>query len=275
MKRAKRAPKKVPRNGARRANAPKLPLTVERWFAGALASIARTYSGLVRKIVVPRLKEFARPEVEERTDAKESKNASKAKEIAKEVQSAADRSFSASALRSLSQQAARRIDAHSKDQFKKLSIDTKKEPVLKWLVNGWIKDIASRVQGMTEEQTAKLEKILAEGERRHVTSIAKDIEEQLGVTENRADFIARDSVLTLNSKITRERMSVANIAYYVWTSMQDDRVRPRHEELDGQVFEVDGDGDSEEGHPGEPPNCRCVQWPLPADANEESKDEET
>lgn len=271
---ARRFPKRptsVPRASTRRAQAPAYPLTVERFLAGQLLVLAKRFTSRVRKIVLPKIADFAKPEPE-RMDARggdlQSKKA--AALLGGQMRKAAEDVFSKKALRNLTDQAARRVEAHSKDQFRKIGIDPKKEPDLKWLINGWSRDIAERVKGITTEQITKLQTILSEGGARHAETIARDIEEQLGVTENRANFIARDSIGTLNSQVTRYRLEAAKIRYYVWTSMRDDRVREKHEELDGEVFDVDGEGDPEEGHPGEPPNCRCVQWPLPADEEEEA-----
>lgn len=227
--------------------------------------MARAFGAFVRRVVLPRVPEFSRAPPEERRDAKPGSKEAAAL-LASQMKAAADRSFSREAVRNLTAQAARRVEAHSKDQFRRIGLKVDKEPVLNVLVNGWARDVAERVKGITADQVDKLHDILSGAGARHAETVAKDIEEQLGVTESRAAFLARDSIGTLNSKITRERYRAAKIEMYVWTTMHDDRVRDEHAELDGDVFDVDGEGDPEEGHPGEPPHCRCVQWPLPADA---------
>jgi SPP1 gp7 family putative phage head morphogenesis protein len=263
-------PARVPRNSARRAGALHLPVQVERFLVTQMARLSRAFASSVRSILMPHVKHFARKPAE-RTDASGDKSA---KGLANQVKAAADRVFSANTLRGVTDRAARQLDAHSKSQFRQLGIKVDKEPDLKWLQKGWAKDYADRINGITEEQAEKFEEILSTGSKREATSIAKDIEHQLGVTESRATFLARDAIGTLNSKVSRHRMRAARIKFYIWTTVGDDRVRKRHDELDGTVFEIDSDGDPEEGHPGEPPQCRCVQYPMPPDDDEKDALEE-
>ncbi len=230
-------------------------MQVERFLAAAFARMAARFAAEVRRIVLPKIDDLAR--WPERHDAK-----GDSKPLLAAMRSAASRSFSQQAVRSVSEQAARRTEAHSRGEFRRIGINVKKEPDLKWLVNGWAKDQAQRVTGMAKEQVDKLAAILGTAGARHAETIAREIEEQLGVTEQRADFIARDSIATLNTKITRHRAEAAGVERYIWTTVGDDRVRPEHADLDGKVFDID-DGDPEEGQPGDAPNCRCTMYILP------------
>ncbi len=76
-----------------------------------------------------------------------------------------------------------------------------------------------------------------------------------------ANRIARDQVGKLHAQITQTRLGEAGVQRFVWSTSGDERVREEHVELDGKTFEV-GVGDSEEGVPGEPINCRCVAIPV-------------
>jgi SPP1 gp7 family putative phage head morphogenesis protein len=48
----------------------------------------------------------------------------------------------------------------------------------------------------------------------------------------------------------------------VWSTQLDERVRPLHENREGQVFSWDDP--PSDGHPGFPPGCRCVAAPYVA-----------
>lgn len=259
-KKTNRKPK-VPSNGARRAGSVHSPVRVEDFLAAALVRLAKRWNAQARAILLSAIPAFAKPErKEDRRDAKRPST----KGVEQRLRSAASRTFSEQAVRSATESAARRVESYSKDAFRRLGIKPEKEPILRVLISGWAKDQAERVKGLADEQIARLAKILDGAGNRKAEHVAKDIEEQLGVSESRAAFIARDSITTLNSKIARERMAAAELSLYVWTTVGDSRVREAHRELDGEVFDLDGLGDPDEGHAGEAPNCRCTAYPLPA-----------
>lgn len=100
-----------------------------------------------------------------------------------------------------------------------------------------------------------------------VETLRSQLQERFDVTESRADLIARDQVLKLNSQITRARQTSAGIVEYIWTTSGDERVRERHAELDGQRCRWDAppvvnEKTGETAHPGEDYQCRCVAMPV-------------
>lgn len=80
------------------------------------------------------------------------------------------------------------------------------------------------------------------------------------VAASRAELIARDQTLKLNSQIAQSRMTRAGIGSYTWSTSGDERVRPEHAALEGKTFTWDGPPDV--GHPGEDFQCRCVAIPV-------------
>lgn len=91
-------------------------------------------------------------------------------------------------------------------------------------------------------------------------TLAKQIKEIGGVTENRARFIARDQAAKLNGVLTQARHEELGIKKYRWSTSGDERVRDSHAENDGKIFRYDQP--PETGHPGQGFNCRCVQIPV-------------
>lgn len=72
--------------------------------------------------------------------------------------------------------------------------------------------------------------------------------------------ISRDQTSKLVGSLSRIRQTDAGVTRYIWTTAGDRRVRPAHEELDSRIFTWQ-EG-SPEGHPGEPPMCRCSAIPF-------------
>lgn len=269
---ARRKPRRrrsaIPSKAVRRINSPQPPTAVVLFFNIAARKVAKDFARAVSKILYPRVANFAKKEDDAaRTDAEEDDD--DLDDLMAELEAAAEDSFEEEAFVSSWQKAATRALSHSKKEFDRLKIHVPKEPKLKWLVDGWQRDIVARAKGVQASQLEKIRKILADGEGHRAETLADEITRQVeDVTESRAEFIARDSVLTLNAKITQERQTSAGIEEYVWSTSLDERVREEHEDLDGETFSWD-EGDPQEGHPGEAENCRCVAYPILPELDDE------
>lgn len=88
----------------------------------------------------------------------------------------------------------------------------------------------------------------------------KAIVEEFGVASRRAELIARDQVGKLNGQLTELRQTDIGVDSYVWRGMLDSRERPEHVAREGQVFRWDQPPD--DGHPGQPIQCRCIAEPV-------------
>lgn len=93
-----------------------------------------------------------------------------------------------------------------------------------------------------------------------VEDVADLIQERTGVSESRAERIARDQTLKTNGSLTANRQQTAGVTSYVWSTSLDDRVRPDHAALEGKTIAWDDPPDV--GHPGEDIECRCVAIPV-------------
>jgi len=90
--------------------------------------------------------------------------------------------------------------------------------------------------------------------------MAADMEERFGIAERHARLIARDQIGKLNGQVTRARHKEVGINKFTWRTAGDERVRPEHDDLDGQEFSYDDP--PSEGLPGEPVCCRCGEDPV-------------
>lgn len=128
-------------------------------------------------------------------------------------------------------------------------------------VAAWRKENTDLIVSLCKDQVADLKaSILERTQGLRVEEIRGLIQERFGVSESRADLIARDQTLKLNAQMTQENYKRANVNRYVWTTTRDERVREEHAELDGQIFSFDDP--PEPGNPGEDFQCRCTAFPV-------------
>jgi SPP1 gp7 family putative phage head morphogenesis protein len=131
------------------------------------------------------------------------------------------------------------------------------------------------IQSIPRQELDRVESIISRGQRQgtRVEVLREQIEKSFDVTTSRADLIARDQVLKLNSEVTQLRQRDLGITKYIWDTSKDERVRGSendpptgHAALDGLVFDwddppvVNDKGDT--AHPGEDYQCRCVALPY-------------
>ncbi len=91
-------------------------------------------------------------------------------------------------------------------------------------------------------------------------TITSKIQKEIGVTESRAALIARDQISKLNGLMSKVRQESLGIKSFIWRTMLDERVRPKHQDLEGEEFLWTEP--PSEGYPGEPINCRCIAEPI-------------
>jgi SPP1 gp7 family putative phage head morphogenesis protein len=89
--------------------------------------------------------------------------------------------------------------------------------------------------------------------------LRKELTRQFGFSDRRAKVVARDQIAKLNSDMNRRRQTQAGVTTYTWRTSHDERVRPLHRDLDGEVYEWGKPTGAEDGlPPGQPIMCRCV-----------------
>ena len=94
---------------------------------------------------------------------------------------------------------------------------------------------------------------------------AQELKDTLGVTQSRADLIARTEIAKANAALTQARAELVGVAQYQWETAEDADVRDSHKAMQGQVFRFDDPPTLEDGmtgNPGEFPNCRCFAVPM-------------
>lgn len=117
-----------------------------------------------------------------------------------------------------------------------------------------------------------------------VETIRDALQERFGVSESRAELIARDQTLKLNGQLASSRQQAAGITKYTWVTSSDERVRGNpggmypnpsktgrivsdHFHLNGQTFTygqppITNDATGDRNEPGQDFQCRCTASPV-------------
>lgn len=131
----------------------------------------------------------------------------------------------------------------------------------------FVRENVARITTVANDRIDRVQALIRDAVVRgtRVEVLARQLEESGDVSRRRASLIARDQVLTANAQMARLRAQNAGIVEYEHVTSRDERVRPTHQPLDGQVFRYDNPPiDPETGEsmlPGEPIGCRCTAKP--------------
>jgi len=170
------------------------------------------------------------------------------------------------------------VDRHVRRELERvLEIDVRKEvPGIQHQIDIWRRvnvDLiesgivgpreTTRLRPLLEDVSRVIENAHAEGLR--VEVLAKELQDRFGVSDRRAELLARDQTLKLNSQINRGRQQAVGITHYRWSTSHDERVRRAHQALSGTIQSWDappmvGLGRCE--HPGGDYQCRCIAIPI-------------
>ncbi len=102
------------------------------------------------------------------------------------------------------------------------------------------------------------------------SEVAEELQRSTGVSERKAELIARTEVARANASINEARAKAVGSQQYIWRNSGDEAVRESHrryhgKKLDGMVFSWSNPptlDDGTTGHPGTFPNCRCYAEPF-------------
>lgn len=144
-----------------------------------------------------------------------------------------------------------------------------REPWLNDTINSFIRENLTLISNMETDYISSIEGILQRGVRSglDVGALTKNLQDKLGVTERRAQFIAIDQVGKLNGQLTMLRQTNLGIKRYRWKDSRDNKVRPHHREQHNRIYRWDNPPAT--GHPGEDYGCRCSAEPIFDDIIEE------
>jgi SPP1 gp7 family putative phage head morphogenesis protein len=165
--------------------------------------------------------------------------------------------------------------AKSLDQFSKLEmakalgVDLRADPRLLYTSQKFVRENVALIKAMGREQIGKLRPLVEHAVTQQLSyqALSEQLQERMGVVGSRADLIARDQILKHNSQLSQMRAEAVGVRRYRWSSSRDERVRPDHARLNGQVFEYANPPvvDQRTGRRGNPGSgdyqCRCLAIP--------------
>ena len=134
-----------------------------------------------------------------------------------------------------------------------------------WLAPFMKENIQKNVDYITnirDEYTHKIESIIYEGikDGSSYKTIREQLEEQIGMSQRRAKFIAVDQSGTLFGQMTAQRHQNMGVMKFKWRTSKDERVRDSHVILEDKIFSYDDPPSV--GLPGEDFRCRCIALPI-------------
>jgi len=118
------------------------------------------------------------------------------------------------------------------------------------------------ITNIRDEYTQRIESIIYEGVKdgSSYKTIREQLEEQIGMSRNRAKFIAVDQTGSLFGQMTAQRHQNMGVTKFRWRTSKDERVRKTHRELENEVCSYDDPPSV--GLPGEDFRCRCIALPI-------------
>lgn len=220
--------------------------------------------------------------------------------LSKVVQSGANALTAARALQTLSQQATERVNAlapnvaqsfvSSVDQANKqateaaiarsLSVDFARildGPGIAEAVSLALTENVSLIKSITSEHLDKVAQAVLDNYRgvplTNGDTLAGRLQALGGITDRRAQFIARDQTASLSSALNSVRQQENGIDEYTWHNSRDNRVvgnpggkYPKGNQAHGNHWDREGKTYSwssppHDGHPGQAIGCRCIAKP--------------
>lgn len=158
------------------------------------------------------------------------------------------------------------------EMAKSMGINLRADPRLNYASQAFVSKNVKLIKDMTGQQLGTMRQIVnsAVGEQLSYSALSEQIQDRLGVVGSRADLIARDQVLKANSQLSQFRAEAVGVRRYTWSSSQDERVRPDHARLNGQVFSyaeppVVDLKSGRRDNPGQDFQCRCLAIPQTDD----------
>lgn len=222
-----------------RKKKPKAPKPVlpsqeaERYYSGQLRGMVRLMAGELVKVLEPELKLLKRDYI---ADSKPTMDGW-TDEILTAIRGVSRR-FSSSLFEAQIQRVAAstvsRAEADNAEDFRKsvnqaVGVDfqliTRPKGMQDYLEASTAENV-NLIKSIPEEYFKNVETIVLGGMKDGLapTAIAKQIQEQTGVSARRAKLIARDQVSQLNSDLTRQRQAAAGIEFYKAVDAGDQRV---------------------------------------------------
>jgi SPP1 gp7 family putative phage head morphogenesis protein len=258
---------------ARRLPAPRIRPLEARYYARGIAPLLAEYREVIERELFPVLEYVgvpAKPRMDDAMDLLE--------HVFSGLRVIVARMFDDPKVAPAATDAAVQVNAMNRDVLRKqVKTVAGVDPLIfePWLISrvrSFVKENVSLIRTIPTEGLSDIEQMVFRDARRGLSpqEMRDRITEQFGVSEARAQLIARDQVGKFNGDLSMLRQTGIGVTRYVWRTSRDERVRPDHARLDGHTFSWDeppvtvttGKRAGETNHPGQDIQCRCHPEPV-------------
>jgi SPP1 gp7 family putative phage head morphogenesis protein len=162
------------------------------------------------------------------------------------------------------------IKKEGRDILLETYFDSEQLPIKKQLIGEYEERTKDYTENFAHEEIAKLRREISEkiANGRSRNEVRNLIQNRLQISSDRCKFIARQETSLLTSKFKLVQYKQAGIDKYIWRTVGDNRVRDKHDDLNGKEFSFNNPPDASYFNTGEPCNpsedynCRCVALPV-------------
>ena len=237
----------------------------EKEYLRTLRAMLRKLATVVRTSILP---EAERELAARRADLTQDAMGDNSFEQLRIVSEALQRTSEAMAARIVELEAGRHTDKWKASVRAALGIDiatvVRQEDLSEYLQSAVARN-AALIRSLSSDTVQRVERATYDAilQGRTAKQLRSQLTHEFGVLDSRAKLIARDQVSSLNADLNEIRHRQAGIDRYIWSTSNDERVRPRHRDIDGIEYEYGKPTGAEDGlPPGRPINCRCVAQPI-------------
>ena len=132
-------------------------------------------------------------------------------------------------------------------------------------VEKYIEEINLSVEKYVGEEIEKLLIYVNQGDN-NLTKLYNYLDKKIEMSKRKAEFLSKSVTNQMINEYKSEEYRTLGITQYKWQTMGDDKVRPYHRELNGEIIDYDNppiqDRYGNRAHAGEYYNCRCRQIPI-------------
>lgn len=243
------------------------PTMLEREYEKELTRFIAKAIDLVDKLLVPKLASLARDVAKER-GVKLDAYSDDVANIMASVNLEFEKEYSKKDIEALARKTGKSVDYWNERQ-----VSNSLKSVVSFDVFGKERWLDSRLTAFAAEnanlitslkgdffQDVQGKALRALGDGTRWENIADEIRDSYGVSQSRANLIARDQVGKLQSQLTQLRQRDIGVEKYIWRTAGDGRVRESHQANANEEFEWTKPPPT--GHPGEDYQCRCYAEPV-------------
>lgn len=155
-----------------------------------------------------------------------------------------------------------------------------RDPVLAGVTEDFVAHNVSLIKRIPKRLHEKIEGLVMNSVAKSELNIdlAAEVQKQFGIAERHAMLIARDQISKYYGAVNKARQENLGVKKFIWRTVNDERVRDSHADLEGEVFSWDDlptNDKGEEIYPGSEIQCRCSAEPVVDDLLDDLDEAET